>query len=318
MPKGPITMLGRIMAGSPAVMAHHATGHAGLVTSYPPAIPLSQRLVAFCQQGVEAPGSVRCVIARAVNAVALAGAFDAQGVGVLSLRDDHEPEGLERCEATSVGTLEEGTMVESGPWNVPRAEDPRPWVIVEPAEGKTGVYWGTPTVKDALEATAWPRVSRGRNAMQAHSCKRMRDHGARKTHEGRKTIVGPDRQQQRAREQRAQSLRTAQPRVDKQAAAVQAHQDKVAESESAGQGTRLAQRQRAVGEVAKARQVAQHHQAPLREHASASGPPTQWADRAFRTQTIMTWRTLRLDNALMACMVVLGGPLQTKGSLACL
>ena len=92
----------------------------------------------------------------------------------------------------------DGTKVYSGPWKIPRPEDPRHFVIVEPAEGKTLVYWGTPKVKDTLEATAWPRVYRERNERQENSFKRMIDHGALNTNYGRKKIVGPDRHQQRA------------------------------------------------------------------------------------------------------------------------
>ena len=54
-------------------------------------------------------------------------------------------------------------------------------MIVEPAEGKTLVYWATPKVKDALEATEWPKVYRDRNEIQENSFKRMIDHGALNT-----------------------------------------------------------------------------------------------------------------------------------------
>ena len=42
-----------------------------------------------------ATGSSLVVIDRAVNAVAMAGAFDDQGLGVLCMLDDNEPAGLE-------------------------------------------------------------------------------------------------------------------------------------------------------------------------------------------------------------------------------
>ena len=98
-----------------------------------------------------------------------------------------------------------------------RPDDPRHFVIVEPAEGKTLVYWGTPQVKDALEASEWPRVYRERNEIQEHSFKRMIDHGALNINYGRKTILGPDRHHQRKPEQLEQSLETAHKRVDKKA-----------------------------------------------------------------------------------------------------
>ena len=318
MHKGTITMLGRMMAGSQAVIAHDEAGQALFVASSPPDLPLSQGIVAYCQKGVEAPGPALVVIDRAVNAVAMARAFDAQGFGVLSMLDDHEPQGLESCEATQVGTLEEGTKVSRGPWHVPRPADPRHCVIVEPAEGKPLVYWGTPQVKDALAAPQWPQVYRERNERQENGFKRMIDHGALEINAGRNTIVGPDRHQQRAREQRDQSLVAAQQRLAKPAEALKTHQDKGAESEHTGQGTRLAQRQRALAVAEKARKDAQDHHETRAAHASALGPPRERADRDFRTQTIMTFRTRLLENALTSCMAGLVGTLTMQVSLDCL
>lgn len=72
--------------------------------------------------------------------------------------DDNEHDGLANFEATEVDTLDDGTRVYSGPWKESRGDDPRHFVIVQPAEGKTLVYWCTPQVEDALEASEWPRV----------------------------------------------------------------------------------------------------------------------------------------------------------------
>jgi hypothetical protein len=315
MHKGKITMLGRIMAGSQAVIAHDEAGHALFVAYYPPDLHLSQVIVEYCQKVVEAIGTTLFVIDRAVNSVALARAFEAQGWGLLSMLDDNEHQGLASFEATEVSTLKDGTRVYSGPWKVPRPDDPRHFVIVEPAESKTLVYWATPQVKDALEVSEWPRVYRARNEIQENSFKRMIDHGALNTNYGRKKIVGPDRHQQRAREQLEQSLAAAQQRVDKKAEAVKAKQDQVAESESKGHGKRLEQRQRALVGLAKEWKEAQHNQDTLAEQASALGPPRERADRDFRKQTIMTVRTLLLENMLNAFMAVLLGTLQTKVSV---
>ncbi|HSF33808.1 MAG TPA: hypothetical protein VLK82_25515 [Candidatus Tectomicrobia bacterium] len=191
-------------------------------------------------------------------------------------------------------------------------------MLVTPTEGKTLVYWGTPQVKEALETSQWPRVYRERNERQELSFKRMNDHGALKINSGRKTIIGPDRHQQRKREKLEQSLEAAHQRVDKTTAALTAQQAKVAESESKGHGTRLEQRQRALGVVEKALKDAQHNQAKLIEHACAIGPPRERADRDFRKQTIMTVRTLLLENALMAFMVALCAHLQSQVSLDCI
>ena len=200
---------------------------------------------------------------------------------------------------------------------MPRADDPRHCVIVEPAEGKSLVYWGTPKVKAALEPTTWPQVYRERSEIQENSFKRMIDHGALNTNYGRKKIVGPDRHQQRQKEQLDQAREAAQQRVDKKAKALKEQQAKVAESEAKGHGKRLEQRQRTCTVLDKELKDVQHKHARLAEDASALGPPGKRADRDFRKQTIMTLRTLLLENALRAFMVVLLGALQTKVSLEC-
>jgi len=305
MHKGKITMLGRIMAGSQAVIAHNEAGQAVFVAYHPPDIHLSRIIVAYCQQVSLATGSALFVIDRAVNSVALACAFDAQGLGLLCMLDDNEHAGLESFETTLVATLEDGTKVYSGPWKALRPDDPRHFVIVAPIEGKTVVYWGTPQVKEALETSQWPRVYRERNEIQELSFKRMNDHGALKTNYGRKTILGPDRHQQRKREKLEQSLEVAQQRVDKKTLALKAQQDKVAQAESQGHGTRLDQRKRALVVVEKELQEAQNNHAKLTEQACSIGSPRERADRDFRKQTIMTVRTLLLENALMAFMVAL-------------
>jgi hypothetical protein len=314
MHKGKITMLGRIMAGSQAVIAHDEAGPALFVAYYPPDIHLSPVIVDYCQKLAGATGSTLFVIDRAVNAGAMARAFDDQGLGLLCMLDDNEQQGLESFEAAQVDTLQDGRRVYGGPWKTPRPHDPRHCVIVEPAEGKTLVYWATPKVEAVLAATEWPRVYRERHERQENSFKRMIDHGALTTNDGRKKLVGPDRHQQRARDKLLQSLETAQQRVDKQVEEVKAKQDQVAESESKGHGKRLAQRQRALAGLEKALKNAKHKQDQLAEQAYALGPPGERADRDFRKQTIMTVRTLLLENALNAFMVVLLGTLQTKVS----
>ncbi len=111
MHKGKITMLGRIMAGSQAVMAHDDTGQAVFVASYPPDIHVSQIMVVYCQQVAEGIGSVVFVIDRAVKAVALAQECAEKDLGLLCMLDDNEPTGLGSFETTLVETLEDGTRV---------------------------------------------------------------------------------------------------------------------------------------------------------------------------------------------------------------
>jgi hypothetical protein len=111
MHKGKITMLGRIMAGSHAVIAHDDMGHAVYVEYHPPDIHLSQIIVAYCQKVAFATGSALFVIDRAVHALAMACAFAQQGLGLLCRLDDNEHEGLASFAATEVATLADGTRV---------------------------------------------------------------------------------------------------------------------------------------------------------------------------------------------------------------
>ncbi len=111
MHKGKITMRGRIMAGAQAVIAHDETGQAVFVAYYPPDMHLSQVIVAYCQHVALATDRALFVIDRAVNAVALAAAFDERGLGLLCMLDDNEHEGLESFDATEVDTLADGTRV---------------------------------------------------------------------------------------------------------------------------------------------------------------------------------------------------------------
>ena len=111
MHKGKITMLGRIMAGSQAVIAHHEAGQALCVADYPPDRHLSQVIVAYCHKVVAVTGSALFVVDRAVNAVAMARAFDHPGGGVLCMLDDNEHEGLDSLAALLVDTLEDGPPV---------------------------------------------------------------------------------------------------------------------------------------------------------------------------------------------------------------
>jgi hypothetical protein len=315
MHKGKITMLGRIMAGSQAVIAHDAAGQAVFVAYYPPDIHVSQIIVAYCEQVAQATGRTLFVIDRAVNAVALAQAFHHKGLGLLCMLDDNEHAGLESFEATEVDTLEDGTGIYSGRWKASRPDDPRHFVIVAPAEGKTLVYWGTPQVENALEASEWPRVYRERNEIQELSFKRMIAHGGLDINYGRKTILGPDRHHQRQQAQLVQVLETAHKRVAKTAEAVTAQQDKVAESEAKGHGKRLEQRQRTLGTLERELKEAKAKDAKLSEQVVALGPAGQRADRDLRKQTIMTIRTLLLENMLRAFMAALLAMLHTQVSL---
>jgi hypothetical protein len=315
MHKGKITMRGRIMAGSQAVISHDETGQAVFVAYYPPDLHLSQAIVAYCEQVATAAGSALFVIDRAVNSQALAQAFDDSGLGLLCMLDDNEHHGLQSFEATEVETLDDGTRLYQGPWKPVRKGDNRHFVIVEPRDGKTLVYWGTPKVESGLEARQWPEVYRARTEIQENAFKRMIEHGALDINAGRKTIVGPDRHQQRAEAKVRTSLEAAQSRVEKKSRALEAKREQVAESEAKGHGKRLEQRQRAAAELEQELSETEQNEARWHEQEGGCEAPKTRADRDFRKQTIMTIRTLFLENLLRAFMSILLAVLPENVSL---
>jgi len=315
MHKGKITMRGRIMAGSQAVISHDETGQAVFVAYYPPDLHLSQAILAYCEQVATAAGSALFVIDRAVKSKALAQAFDDSGLGLLCMLDDNEHHGLQSFEATEVETLDDGTRLYQGPWKPVRKGDNRHFVIVEPRDGKTLVYWGTPKVESGLEARQWPEVYRARTEIQENAFKRMIEHGALDINAGRKTIVGPDRHQQRAEAKVRTSLEAAQSRVEKKSRALEAKREQVAESEAKGHGKRLEQRQRAAAELEQELSETEQNEARWHEQEGGFEAPKTRADRDFRKQTIMTIRTLFLENLLRAFMSILLAVLPENVSL---
>src|SRR5437762_5861481 len=111
MHKGKITMRGRIMAGSQAVIAHNEAGYAVSVEYHPPDRHRSRVIETYCEHGVAATGSPLFVIDRAVNSLATAWAFTHRDWGLLCMLDDNEHHGLESFEVTPAGTLDDGSQV---------------------------------------------------------------------------------------------------------------------------------------------------------------------------------------------------------------
>jgi hypothetical protein len=315
MHKGKITMRGRVMAGSQAVISHDETGQAVYVAYYPPDLHVSQLVLAYCQDVALATGSDLFVIDRAVTSKVMAQGFDEAGLGLLCMLDDNEHHGLESFEATPVTTLDDGTRFYEGPWKVARKDDTRHFVIVEPQESKTLVYWGNAKVKAELEAGQWPEVYRVRTELQENAFKRMIEHGALDINVGRKTLLGPDRHQQRAEAKVHEALDTARHRVAKRRLELEGKREQGAQSEAQGHGKRLEQRQRAASELEDKLREAQQHEAHLQEQVDGFEAPKERADRDFRKQTIMTIRTLFLENLLQAFMSVLLSVLPKQVSL---
>jgi hypothetical protein len=166
-----------------------------------------------------------------------------------------------------------------------------------------------------LEAPEWPEIYRARTELQENAFKRMMDHGALDINVGRKTILGPDRHQQRAEAQVREALEAARRRVAKKTLELEAKREQVSQSQARGHGKRLEQRQQAAAELEDKLVEVQQHEAYLQEQVDGFEAPKERSDRDRRKQTIMTIRTLFLENLLQAFMTILLSVLPEKVSL---
>ncbi len=143
MHKGKITMLGRIMAGSQAVVAHIEDGRAIFFDYQPPDTRLPRIILDFCAEIAYLTGISIFVIDREVNSVAMAHEFAERGWGLLSMLDKNEYTDLSDWNTEYVGWLDDGAEVYAGGWSEKRnkADDPRTFVLAV-REGKILPYWG--------------------------------------------------------------------------------------------------------------------------------------------------------------------------------
>ncbi len=242
MHKGKITMVGRIMAGSQAMITHNEHGHALAVQYYPPDIRMPHFIVEYCRKIAETTTINVFVIDREVNSVDLARKFEENDMGLLTMLDKNEYDGLSSWTTIAIGALEDGSTVYEGQWAEPRENDPRHFVLVETGD-RVLPYWGTSKVKEMIDPIDWPNIYRERTKIQEYRFKEMKDYGALDVNYGTKTISGPDRHQQRACDELRQTLENAHQKVARKEELIQEQQLKVAESLERGHTTRLNQRE---------------------------------------------------------------------------
>ena len=317
MHKGKITMVGRIMAGSQAIVTHNEHGHALAVEYYPPDIRMPHFIVEYCRKVAETTTINVFVIDREVNSVDLARQFEENEMGLLSMLDKNEYNGLSSWTTVAIGTLEDGSTVYEGQWATPRENDPRHFVLVKTGD-RILPYWGTSKVKEVLDPMDWPNIYGERTKVQEYRFKEMKAYGALDVNYGTKTISGPDRHQQRACDELAQTLENAHKKVARKEELIHEQKLKVAESLERGHTTRLDQRKNRLNKLHHELDNATQRRENLTEKLNSLGKPGERSDRDFGKQTIMTIRTLLLDNALLAFLAALCANLQESVSLECL
>ena len=196
MHKGKITMLGRIMPGSNAIVAHNEEGQAIFMDYYPPDIRMPSMILEYCEKIVDATDIRNFVIDREINSVNIAREFRDRSWGLLSMLDSNEYKSLSDWDTDCICVYESGDRLYTGTWATPREDDPRIFVILE-SDGRLLVYWATPGFQESVPPVEWPEVYSRRTEIQENSFKRMINNGALNVNFGIKKIVGPDRHKDR-------------------------------------------------------------------------------------------------------------------------
>jgi len=296
MHKGKITMLGRIMPGSNAVISHNERGDALFVEYFPPDIRLPKVIAEYCEKIVSMTGIKLFVIDREINSLSVACMFESKGLGLISMLDKNEYNDLSDWDTQIIGELEDGSKVHSGPWKN-REDDIRHFVIVEKAE-RLLPYWGTPMAKELLDPLQWPKTYSQRTEIQENSFKRMINYGALNINFGIKKIPVPDRHQERKVEKLEEHLVSINAKIKAQEENVRDQENKVKYSEEKGHGKRLEQRRKNLSKAQAELKKRREKHKDITDKIESFGPPKQREDRDFRKQSIMTFRTLLLENFL--------------------
>ena len=316
MHKGKITMLGRIMAGSNAVVCHNEAGEALFFEYLPPDMRLNGVITEYCEKVSAMTGVKLFAIDREVNSEQVAREFQDRGLGLISMLDSNQYKGLSDWDAECIGMLEDGSEVHAGPWKEPGNDD-RHFVIVK-KQDRLLPFWGTPCAKKMADPIDWPKIYCRRTEVQENSFRRMKEHGALDVNFGTKTIVSEDRHHTRKLKELEDKSEKLGGKIEKKKEGVELQDKKVRESRKRGHAKRLDQRKNKLENLQGELKVLEGRKKCLEEGKKAIGPPGKRADRDFRKQKIMTFRTLLLENWLVLFLKALLEKLDEPVSQKCL
>ena len=314
--KGLITMLGRIMAGTQMVITHNENGHAVYFHHYPPDINLSPIILEYCLEVSLQTGIKLFVIDRGVNSEENAREFQSEGLGLLCMLDSNEYNGLLDFETKVLGKLEDGSMIYEGVWRneMKRENDSRIFVLVEKKE-QILVYWGNKTFKESLSPLKWPETYCARTEVQENSFKRMIAHGKLKVNFGTKRIMVPDRHQERKRKKLQKKIESREKKLKRKKELIEKQTQKINKSEEKGRDKLLLKQKNTLNKLENEQQSVAKGKEELQIKIDALEPDKQRADRDLRKQDIMTFRTLLLENLLIAFFSILLPSLSQKISI---
>ena len=299
MHKGKITMLGRIMPGSKAVIAHDESGSAIGLEYYPPDTHLSKIIEDYCSAIELTTGIKNFIIDREVNSVDIAKLFVLRDWNLICLLDSNEYKGAESFSKRFVGRLDDGSSLYKATWSCYHEGDPRKFVVVQETN-RCLVYWTTPDIFNKLTALQIVKYYRSRAEIQENNIKRMIAHGELNTNFGNKKVYGEDRTQKRKMEKLDEKLGKLQAKEQKFEQAITTQQVKIQSSEDSGHNQRLIQRTAKLEQIQQQKNEVTQKISKVEEKKQQLGAPAVRADRDFRKQTIMTFRTLWLENVIKA------------------
>ena len=297
MHKGLITMLGRVMPGSKAVLAHDQSGNAIGLEYYPPDIHLNKVIEDYCSAIEESIGIKQFIIDREVNSVEIARMFVERGWELICLLDSNQYKGPESFHKNFSGRLDDGTVLYKARWKHYHENDPRVFIIAKESE-RFLVYWTTPNLAKRLTAAEIIKLYRKRNELQEHNIKHMICHGALNTNYGIKKIMGPDRTHQRKVEKINEKITKIRGKEEKLKQSLITQQGKIEQSISRNHGKLLLKRREKLSVLQQQQNEISEKISAQREEIQKLGEPSPRGDRDFRKQTIMTFRTLWLENML--------------------
>jgi cell division protein FtsB len=314
MNKGYITMLGRIMPGSKAVLAHDEEGNAIGLEYYPPDRHLTHIVADYCSAIVATTGINCFIIDREVNSVETARLFVAQGWNLICLLDANEYKGLESFHRRYAGKLDDGTIIYKASWKNGHPDDPRVFFIAQEPQ-RTLVYWSTPQIAEQLTGKQTITIYRNRTEIQENSIKKMIAHCALDTNYGIKKIATEDRSHQRKAYEIDSKLGKVMIREQKLVQNVSAQNQKIQDAENKNHLKLLEKRQTKLAKLQAQQVELQKKIATLNSQKRLLGTPSARSDRDFRKQTIMTFRSLCLFANIKAFFILLCSALKEPISL---
>lgn len=306
MHKGLITMLGRIMPGSQTVITHNENGHAVYFSHYPPDKNLSPIALDYCEEVYQESGIANFVIDRGVNSEENSRKFQEKGLGLLCMLDSNEYNGLSDFETKELAKVDDGNIVYEGVWKdiKKQEQDSRIFVLVEEKE-RILVYWGNEKFKELLSPLKWPETYRERTEIQENSFKRMIAHGKLKVNFGTKKIMGVDRHQERKKQELEKKLKSSEKKFKIKEELIEKQIQKIKNSEEKGHDKLLLKRQSVFNKLENQQKKVDKVKEEIEKKLDDLGLPKQRADRDYRKQSIMTFRTLLLENLLISFFALL-------------